>query len=106
MRILARDIKSDDYIANLAIAEAAERLAEQYGKIKVMADLLSDCVAVIDFAIDYEDDLDECDKLDYLKLHCVNAIANADEDVVENQKEGDCELYSLCDDTDWNEKNI
>lgn len=79
MRILARDVQSDDLVANSAIAEASDRLAEQQGQIKVMADLLSDCIHLINNALneDYETQA-EYDYLDELKLKCVNAIANAD----------------------------
>ena len=34
MRILSSDIQSDDGVANAAIAEAAQRLAEQQDRIK------------------------------------------------------------------------
>jgi len=34
MRILSSDIQSDDGVANAAIAEAAQRLAEQQERIK------------------------------------------------------------------------
>ena len=33
MRILSQDIQSDDGVANAAVAEAAERLAEQHMRI-------------------------------------------------------------------------
>jgi uncharacterized protein HemX len=37
MRILARDIQSGDGVANVAIAEAADRLAEQQARIAELA---------------------------------------------------------------------
>lgn len=78
MRILARDVQSDDLVAP-AIAEASDRLAEQQGQIKVMADLLSDCIHLINNALNEDNETKaEYDYLDELKLKCVNAIANAD----------------------------
>jgi len=41
MRILSQDIQSDDGAANAAVAEAAERLAEQHMRIKQWHDALT-----------------------------------------------------------------
>jgi hypothetical protein len=40
MRALANDIQSEDGVANAAIAEAAQRLAEQQERIKRLEELL------------------------------------------------------------------
>jgi len=41
MRILSQDIQSDDGAANAAVADAAERLAEQHMRIKQWHDALT-----------------------------------------------------------------
>ena len=44
MRILSSDIKSDDGVANAAIAEAAQRLEEQKDRIKRLEEALNTLV--------------------------------------------------------------
>lgn len=44
MREIARTVRCDDGVANAAIAEAAERLAELDGERTVLRDMLAECV--------------------------------------------------------------
>jgi len=59
MRELARTVQCDDGVANAAIAEAAERLAELDGERTVLRGLLAECASVIS-TIEV-DNSDECD---------------------------------------------
>lgn len=50
MRILARDIQSNDGVANGAIAEAAQRLEEQAKYIESLKERLKDLSDRVDFS--------------------------------------------------------
>ena len=59
MRELARTVQCDDGVANAAIAEAADRLAELDGERTVLRGLLAECASVISTI--EGDNSDECD---------------------------------------------
>ena len=51
MRILSSDIQSDDGVANAAIAEAAQRLAEQQERIKRLEEAIEGTIKwIVDLA--------------------------------------------------------
>ena len=61
LRILARDIQSDDGVANAAIAEAAQRL-------EALEEQLQEAIEIIEFSgVDYDEVLSciEADRGDY-----------------------------------------
>ena len=59
MRELARTVQYGDGVANAAISEAAERLAELDGERTVLRGLLAECASVISTI--EGDNSDECD---------------------------------------------
>ena len=61
MRELARTVQCDDGVANAAIAEAADRLAELDGERTVLRGLLAECASVISTI--EGDNSDECEEL-------------------------------------------
>jgi predicted component of type VI protein secretion system len=48
MDVLARDIQSDDGVANAAVAEAAQRLRQQHEKIQNLTRALRDAISTYD----------------------------------------------------------
>lgn len=68
MRELARTVQCDDGVANAAISEAADRLAELDGERAVLRGMLADCASVISTI--EGDNSDECEELADLLRRC------------------------------------
>ena len=76
MRALASDVESSDGVANAAILEAAERLAELDGEALLLADIMRDAYGVI--SVIEADDSDEDESLHDLKISMSYALAMYD----------------------------
>ena len=70
--VLARDIESQDGVANAAIAEAAERLAEFDGESRVIHEILRQAYDVL--AVIEADDSDETESMQLLMMSILQVL--------------------------------
>ena len=96
MHILATEIQSDDGAANAAVAEAAERLAEQHMRIKQWHDALTPLMPS-DFKCWHENNPNEWPEV------AARVIASQRERITQLERENDALRADLL---LWNEKEV
>jgi len=96
MRILSQDIQSEDGVANAAVAEAGERLAEQHMRIKQWHDALTPLMPS-DFKCWHENNPNEWPEV------TARVIASQRERIAQLERENDAMRADLL---LWNEKEV